>query len=72
MSVEEASVHRIKSPQNLLEPRHERTCLRGFRQGPTQSGLYSHRRWQEACNLDLGSRGIVLCCANKGLEQLRG
>ena len=24
--------------------------LRGFRTGPTQTGLYSHRRWLEACN----------------------
>ena len=26
------------------EPRREKTCLRGFRQGATQTGLYSHRR----------------------------
>ena len=28
---------------NSYESRHEKTCLRGFRPGPTQSGLYSHR-----------------------------
>ena len=27
------------------EPRSEKTGLRGFRPGPTQTGLYSHRRW---------------------------
>ena len=31
-----------------LEPFCEKTGLRGFRPGPTQTGLYSHRRWQEA------------------------
>ena len=30
------------------EPRREKTGLRGFRPGPTQTGLYSHRRWLEA------------------------
>ena len=31
-----------------FEPRCEKICLRGFRQGPTQTGLCSHRRWLEA------------------------
>ena len=30
------------------EPRCEKAGLRGFRTGPTQTGLYSHRRWLEA------------------------
>ena len=30
------------------EPRSEKTGLRGFQPGPTQTGLYSHRRWLEA------------------------
>ena len=30
------------------EPRYEKTGLRGFLPGPTQTGLYSHRRWLEA------------------------
>ena len=34
----------------LIEPRYEKTGLRGFRPGPTQTGLYSHRRWLETCN----------------------
>ena len=33
-----------------IEPRREKTGLRGFRPGPTQTGLYSHRRWLEAGN----------------------
>ena len=32
----------------LNEPRCEETGLRGFRPGPTQTWLYSHRRWLEA------------------------
>ena len=49
----------IRSPPTLLlddteyephEPRYEKTGLRGFRPGPTQTGLYSHRRWLEAGN----------------------
>ena len=34
--------------QSIYEPRSEKTGLRGFRPGPTQTGLYSHRRWLEA------------------------
>ena len=30
------------------EPRREKTGLLGFRPGPAQTGLYSHRRWLEA------------------------
>ena len=29
----------------INEPRCEKTGLRGFQPGPTQTGLYSHRRW---------------------------
>ena len=32
----------------LNEPRSEKTDLRGFRPGPTQTGLYNNRRWLEA------------------------
>ena len=33
----------------LFEPRCEKSALRGFRPGPTQTALYSHRRrWLEA------------------------
>ena len=30
------------------EPRCEKNGLRGFRLGPTQTGLHGHRRWLEA------------------------
>ena len=32
---------------SLIEPR-EKTGLRDFRLGPTQTGLYGHRSWLEA------------------------
>ena len=28
-----------------FEPRSEKNGLRGFRPGPTQTGLYNHTRW---------------------------
>ena len=31
-------------------PRCEKTSLRGLRPGPTQTRLYSNRRWLEALN----------------------
>ena len=33
-----------------FEPRCEKTGLRGFRPGTTQTGLYNHTRWLEARN----------------------
>ena len=33
------------------EPQGRKTGLRGFRPGPTQTRLYSHRRWLETWNL---------------------
>ena len=42
------------------EPCCEKTGLRGFRPGPTQTGPYSHRRWLSRLEiLYLESRGIV-------------
>ena len=32
----------------IIEPLHEKTLLRGYRQGPTLTGLYTHIRWLEA------------------------
>ena len=31
----------------IYKPRSEKTGLRGFRPGPTQTGLYNQRRWLE-------------------------
>ena len=39
---------RIISSSGTHEPCCEKTGLRGFRPGPTQTGLYSHTRWLEA------------------------
>ena len=37
----------LDSQVKSIEPRSEKTGLRGFRPGPTQTGMYSHRRWLE-------------------------
>ena len=34
----------------IIEPVREKTNNLGFRPGPTQTGLYSYRRWLEAGN----------------------
>ena len=33
---------------SIYEPRFEKTCLRDFRPGPTQTGLCSHRKRLDA------------------------
>ena len=38
----------IQNLEVLNEPHCEKTGLRGFRPGPTQTGLYNHTRWLEA------------------------
>ena len=40
----------------MYEPRCEKTGLRGFRPGLTQTGLYSYRRWLEALNLGFNKK----------------
>ena len=48
--------HNVKTvypPTNTVcggynEPRHEKSCLRGFPPGPKQTGLYNHRKRLEA------------------------
>ena len=50
--------------QRKYEPRRKKTGLRVFRQGPTQTGLYSHRRWLEAGNLGIKKeRGCAIFVA---------
>ena len=39
-----------KAAKGLYEPRCEKSGLRGFRPGPTQTGLYSYTRWLETRN----------------------
>ena len=48
---------------------HDKTCLRGFRPGPTQTGLYNHRRRLEAKEVE---ELYYLCKENKGAYQLHG
>ena len=38
------SLLKYEIQDTINEPRCEKTSLRGFRPGPTQTGLYSHRR----------------------------
>ena len=61
-------LHVFISPESLIN-RGEKTFLRDFRPGPTQTGLYGHRRWLEAFD----TKGIAkLCSENKSTDQLRG
>ena len=41
---------------STFEPLCEKTGLRGFRPGPTQTDLYSHRRWLEALNFGFSNK----------------
>ena len=44
------------SAEKIYEPHNEKTCLRDFRPGLTQTGLYSHKRHGLRLEiLDLGS-----------------
>ena len=40
----------------IFEPSCEKTGLRGFRPGPTQTGLYSYRRCLEARNFGFSKK----------------
>ena len=53
------------------EPRCEKTCLRGFRPGPTQTRLCSHRNAKRLEISDLVKGLYYPCSANKGADQLR-
>ena len=58
----------------LYEPRCEKTGLQGFRPGPTQTGLGSHRRWIETRNFGFRKKRncSIRAAKNKGAGQLRG
>ena len=48
----------------IYEPRYEKTGLQGFRPSPTQTRLYSHRRWLEAGNFRIRKqRDFTICVA---------
>ena len=40
----------VEGNYKLIEPRHEKTCIRGFRPGKTQTGLLSYRDQLESRN----------------------
>ena len=48
ISSEMSQLQNLHTIHMSYEPRREKTSLRDFRPGPTQTGLYSHRRWLEA------------------------
>ena len=63
----------IGSVMRKAESRCEKTGLRGFRPGPTQTRLYSHRRWLEDRNVGFRVEGLYyLYSENKVADQLRG
>ena len=45
---EDSFSHDVAQKLEIYEPRCEKTGLPGFRPGPTQIGLYIHKRWIEA------------------------
>ena len=49
----------------INELRREKTRLRDFRPGPTQTGLYDHRRWLEAYNFGLSKKSNCTICVAK-------
>ena len=57
-------LHLIDADRMAHEPRCEKTGLRGFRPGSTQTGLYNYTRWLEACNFVYRkSRYCTICVA---------
>ena len=55
----------IIDSKNKIEPRHEKTCLQGFRPWATQKGLYSHRKCLETSNFDYlcSEKNALISCA---------
>ena len=54
----------LANHRHTYEPRCEKSGLQGFRSGPTQTGLYCHRRWLEACNfVSRKERDCSICVA---------
>ena len=63
----------LKGPL-VSDPRREKTCLRGFRPGRTQTGMYNRRRWLEAstfgfskkrdCTIFVAKTKALISCAS--------
>ena len=59
----------VSSKQPLIKPRCEKTGFRGFRPGPTLTGLCIHRKL--LCIYEV--EGLYYPCSeNKGADHLRG
>ena len=50
------------------EQHRKKTCLRGFRPGPTQTGLYNHSRW--TTDLKKVDGLYYPCSEHKGADDL--
>ena len=55
----------LRSLLFVFQPVHEKTNNVGFRQGPTQTDLYSHRRWVEAGNFGFRKQSNCTICVAK-------
>ena len=58
-------IHAEMNISGSYEPRCEKTGLQGFRPGPTQTGLYNHRRWLETCNFGFRKKRDCTICVAK-------
>ena len=59
--VKEESIRPLRN-----EPSQDKTRLQGFQSGPTQTRLYSHRRWLEAlndCTIYVAKTKALISCA---------
>ena len=54
-----------KNAKILYEPVHEKTNNLGFQPGPTQTMLYSYRRWLEAGNFGFREKRKCAICVAK-------
>ena len=53
LGIEQTDIVLLSLPSDYsVEPRHDKICIRFFRSCPTQTVLYGHRRWLEACNFE--------------------
>ena len=72
LSCDEKTSKMLEDPTNmvsfvsvLIEPRHEKTDLREFRPGPTQTGLCTYRRWLDALNFGFRKKRNCTKCVAK-------
>ena len=51
--------------RTFSKPRLDKICLRDFRPGSTQTGLYSHSRWLEALHFGFRKKMDCTICVTK-------